>query len=341
MLDKITASTYYKSLHFNHYKSGGTCEQRVLVLRARFDRILEEIAVKNFDSQNAYAEKLQQVFSAFPTKFKEKQKKECHALRKYLNGVQHSTYEADEDQYRISVQRLCNLIYLCSDVLIPQELINIWEKKHLSEKDSDSVVPPTEKEVKNTLAKPISMDIGLVVEIPMVICVDCLYIEDNELRRNAFNHALSDFITEICDNEIAINLRLILIGKKSVKYIISKTGETSTFRYPILSKDIITQAFNNSADFIEKHISSVYFHTSSLFVPMLSSELLNMLDTGMRTLDLERKKYLRIFPVGLTKGMRLDNFSLLSAENKAMVLRDDKYEEFFEWLFMSVKTICN
>ena len=42
MISVQTANKYYESLRFNHYESGGTCEQRILVLRVRFDSFLEE-----------------------------------------------------------------------------------------------------------------------------------------------------------------------------------------------------------------------------------------------------------------------------------------------------------
>ena len=94
MLPKERANYYYESLRFNHYDSGGTCEQRVLVLRARFDRILEELAIKDFNSQGAYVEKLQQVFKALPERFtedvNEPYPEDRNAFRVYLRAHGHS-----------------------------------------------------------------------------------------------------------------------------------------------------------------------------------------------------------------------------------------------------------
>ena len=341
MLSHDRAQYYYKSLHFNHYESGGTCEQRVLVLRARFDRILEELSIKDFDSQSAYVEKLQQVFTALPNRFTEERKKECHALRRYLNGVQHSTFEADESQYQLSVKRLCELIKLCSEEDVPQELKQIWKNKE-------------SKETKNwkeyvTHNAEIQKDKSVIQkkELPFVLCVDCSIIEDNEDWRARFNNALRDLISKIADDELDVNLRLILIGKCKIKYIVTRTGETSIYYYKRVCEEIVVNAIDNSCDFLSSRLKYYkennynIYKPSGLAVFMLSSEVADLLSKDQETLLLEVHKDIQVIPVGLTSGMELESLNKLSHKSAAVILKKNKFEEFFNWLHESLKVICN
>ena len=341
MLSHDRAQYYYKSLLFNHYESGGTCEQRVLVLRARFDRILEELSIKDFDSQSVYVEKLQQIFTALPKKFTEERKKECHALRRYLNGVQHSTFEADESQYKLSVKRLCELIKLCSEEDVPQELKQVWKNKESkgAKNLKENVEHKTEiKKNQSVIEKK---------EFPFVLCVDCSIIENNENRRAPFNDALRNFISKIADDELDVNLRLILIGKKKIKYIVTRTGETSIYNYEKVCEEIIVNAIDNSCDFLSSRLKFynendyIIYKPSGLAVFMLSSEITDMLYKDQETLSLEVHKDIQVIPVGLTSGMELESFKKLSHKNDAVVLKENKIEEFFNWLHESLKLICN
>lgn len=339
MLPKERADFYFRSLHFNHYESGGTCEQRVLVLRARFDRILEELSIKDFDSQGAYVEKLQQIFAAMPAKFPLREQKECHALRKYLNGVQHSTFETDEYQYAKSLERLCKMISICSDVKIPEKLEEIWKKTDISINNQKSInnIDVYENGTNNQATGR---------ELPLVICVDCLYIEDNEQRRSQFNQALLKLISEIADNDLDINLRLILIGGNKIKYVVPLTGEVSTFNYQQVDESILIHALDNSYAFINsrlnyyKEMKINIFNPSSIFVLMLSSELSKMLKNSSNTISLEKEKHLQVIPIGLTKGMNTECFKYVSEKSKGMILREDKYIDFFNWLNESLLIIC-
>ncbi|WP_455066112.1 hypothetical protein [Prevotella melaninogenica] len=338
MLSRDRAQFYYKSLHFNHYESGGTCEQCVLVLRARFDRILEELSIKDFDSQNVYVEKLQQVFSALPNRFTEEKKKECHALRRYLNGVQHSTFEPDESQYKLSVKRLCELIRLCSEEEIPLDLKKIWiGQEHNSEK--------CKKDVASTLKKENSKGKADKIELPFVLCIDCLFIEKEEKKRLQFNNALRNLISKIADDELDVNLRLILIGNNKIKYIDTKIGETSVYNYQRVCEDVIVNAIDNSCDFFKSRLkyyndnNYTIYKPSGLAIFMLSAGVSGLVTKKQETLLLEQQE-VQVIPVGLTSGMDLEALSNLSQKNAAVVLKEDKFEMFFNWMFESLKMIC-
>jgi uncharacterized protein YegL len=339
MLSRERAQYYYKSLHFNHYESGGTCEQRVLVLRARFDRILEELSIKDFDSQSAYVEKLQQVFTALPNRFTEEKKKECHALRRYLNGVQHSTFEADESQYKLSVKRLCELIKLCSEEEVPLYLKNIWKNQECKTENKKRKDVSNGKKVKvnNVTGKK---------ELPFVLCVDCSIIENEVEKRKQFNDALRNLISKIADDELDINLRLILIGRNKIKYIVTKTGEASFYNYPNVCEDIIVNAIDNSCDFIKSRLKFYndnnykIYKPSGLAVFMLSATVVRLISKTQKTLSLEQQE-VQIIPVGLTSGMDIEPLSNLSQNNTAVILKEDKFEMFFNWIYESLKMICN
>lgn len=339
MLSRERAQYYYKSLHFNHYESGGTCEQRVLVLRARFDRILEELSIKDFDSQCAYVEKLQQVFTALPNRFTEEKKKECHALRRYLNGVQHSTFEADESQYKLSVKRLCELIKLCSEEEVPRDLNKIWKNQEQKIENTKS------KDVSNA-NKVQSKSAAEKKELPFVLCVDCSIIENEEEKRKQFNDALRNLISKIADDELDVNLRLILIGKNKIKYIVTKTGETSVYNYQKVCGDIIKNAIDNSCDFLKSRLKYYNDNNYKLFKPsglavfMLSEGIAGLILNKQNTLAIEQQG-IQVIPVGLTSGMDLGLISILSQNNAAVIMKENKFEMFFNWMHESLEMICN
>lgn len=338
MLSRERAQYYYKSLLFNHYESGGTCEQRVLVLRARFDRILEELFIKDIETLRDYKEKLNHVFKALSNNISEENKKECHALRRYLNGVQHSTFEADESQYRLSVKRLCELINICSNEEIPLELNDIW-------KNQEPIVE-TKKWNGDRINKNIKLDSTAdKKELPVVLCIDCSIIEDDEKKRNQFNSALRSIISRIND-ELDVNLILILIGKNKIKCIITKTGKKIISNYKKVSEKIIVYAINNSCDFIESRIKFYndnnykFYKPSGLAIFMLTSEVAGLIRKQQRTLTIEQQG-VQIIPVGLTSGMDKESFSNLTQNNTGEIMKDGCYEIFFSWVYDHLKMICN
>lgn len=73
---------------------------------------------------------------------------------------------------------------------------------------------------------------------------------------------------------------------------------------------------------------------------MLSAEIAGLILNKQRTLTIERQE-VQVIPVGLTSGMDLGLFSNLSQNNTAVIMKEDKFEMFFNWMYESLKMICN
>lgn len=341
MLSKERAIQYYKSLHFNHFKSGGTCEQRVLVLRARFDRILEEVSVHDFDSQSLYVEKLQQVFSALPKKFKKKEQNECHALRKYLNGIQHSTFEADESQYLLSLKRLCNIIYLLSGENIPQELLDVWSIKQVN-----SVSTNKAHNEKTFIAKDdVVQNVCINNEVPAILCVDCSFLQHNDALRKHFNELIINLIKEIGDNNLNVNLQLILLEKNKVKYVQPLLGKTSYVSFQKLNSEVVDSLIDNSLLFFKTRYTYFEQHeinnqSPSWLITMFTSHVTKLLSNNKEIKELSKEKNLIVLPIGMEKGMDPKSFQSICNNRETMIL-SNKYEEFFYWLLDCFKNVCN
>lgn len=332
MLDRDKASFYYKSLLFNHYESGGTCEQRVLVLRARFDRILEELSEHNEEFKNFYVEKLQQVFKVNPSGFTKKTKEECHALRKYLNGVQHSTFEADERQYVLSVKRLCQIIYLTSKVNIPSNLSSIWMNKTIEDRVENRDMIILNSSIHTS-------------RFPVAICIDTRKISNNYSKRNRLNNVLLNFIKDISDNELPIELSLYFIEESKVKVVNPFKNKVSLVEIDSNFKDAINELMNNIytqlTDEVEKkNGSNQTKHFGPWFISMLNQDLLNCLLPNDNFTKKNTSDLITVIPVGLTSGMQLDNYKSICNKREGMILQEGKEEEFFNWLINCFKIIC-
>ena len=327
MLDREKAQCYYDSLLFNHVKSGGTCEQRVLVLRARFDRILEEIAECNDDSKSFYVEKLQQIFKATHGKFSKKDQDECHALRKYLNGVQHSTFEADEQQYILSLKRISRLLYLISDVGIPSELSSIWLEKLNNGNKKETAFPVSNENVSRSII------------LPVTLCIDIQDVSDNFSKKEKLNRAINRFIKEISDHGIPVDLTLYLIDKMKIKVIEPFTNTISFMDVDTNLHNTVNHLFSMINDKINSIINSCDRRRTMApwLVTLLNEETLNNLQPNNNLLSLSSSKQLIVIPVGLTSGMQLVNYKGICNEREALILQEDNEENFFNWLFNSIK----
>ena len=324
MLEKETAIKYYESLIFNHYESGGTCEQRVLVLRARFDRLLELLITKDSLSKDFYIEKLEQIFNKYSNRFGKQEKKECNSLRLYLNGVQHSTYEADEKEYVLSVKRLSNILKLCSDVAIPEKLSSIWNNKKNEEKE------PNFQD---------NIDKDDHFQISVILCLDTSKLAVDTKKRQRINDELRNFITDITNNGLAIQLSIFLLEKNKVKLVKPFENNVTEKSLGANPKKCLNSIFEEITNCLEKREDD--YKKNYWFIPILEQETLNMLNQNEKLQDMSSKNEITIIPIGLTKGMDLENFKLICKNKDAVVLQEGKESVFFNWLVDCFKITCS
>ena len=330
MLSQDKVMIYYNSLLFNHYESGGTCEQRVLVLRARFDRILEELTDNNVDSKDCYVDKLQQVYKLNPTGFDDYNRKESNILRKYLNGVQHTKYEADEQQYILSLKRLCMILYLASGVKIPDNLRLIWNQHNLK--------PAELKHYSSTYFADKRK------KLPVALCIDTTPVSANVLKRKNLNRALQKFINDICDEDIPLNLTIYLINSDNVKVVCPLQNKTKIIEFGSDKKQSLNlflislfhEAKKNGKDSCNNKDRGI----SPWIVMMLGQHCLDLIDPLAITDISELNKQVTIIPVGLTSGMQLIKYKKNCTSREALILQEGKEEEFLNWLSGCFKNIC-
>ena len=240
----------------------------------------------------------------------------------------------------MSVKRLCELIKLCSEEEVPLDLRQIWKHKEFETENNKK------KDVASKIEKEKTISAVGKNELPFVLCVDCTFIENDEEKRIQFNNALRNLISKIADDELDVNLRLILIGRNKIKYIVTRTGETSVYNYQKVSEDIIVSAIDNSCGFLTSRLkyykenNYIIYKPSGLAVFMLSAGMAGLISKNQKTLALEEQMGVQVIPVGLTSGMDLETLRVLSHNNSAVVLKEDKFEMFFNWLHESLKMIC-
>lgn len=321
---------YYNSLLFNHYESGGTCEQRVLVLRARFDRILEELTDNNVDSKDCYVDKLQQVYKLNPTGFDDDNRKESNTLRKYLNGVQHSKYEADEQQYTLSLKRLCMILYLASGVQIPDTLRLIWNKSNLK---------PTELKRRSSINFADKRK-----KLSVSLCIDTTPVSASVLKRKNLNRALQNFIKDICDEDIPLDLTIYLIDSNNVKVVFPLLNKTKIIEFGDDKKQSLNRFLISIFHKAPKSGKDSYYNNnrgmSPWIVMMLGQHCLDLINPLSITDISELNKQVTIIPVGLTSGMQLTNYKNICSSREALILQEGKEEEFLNWLCVCLKNIC-
>lgn len=73
---------------------------------------------------------------------------------------------------------------------------------------------------------------------------------------------------------------------------------------------------------------------------MLSEGIAGLILNKQNTLAIEQQG-VQVIPVGLTSGMDLGLISNLSQNNAAVIMKENKFEMFFNWMHESLEMICN
>lgn len=328
----LNANKYYEDLRFNHYNSGGTCEQRTLVLRVRFDNILEDLVSQDYTLANNlgkdfYSERLKLLFKKYPKKFSKEEQKAIDDLRRFFNQVQHSVIIPGEMEYIRSLKTLCKLIYTCSDTPIPTELTTLFIKDRNLENQRDYPIKKTSKLKCSRL--------------PVSILIDTLNIATTRESTSQFNSILKKFISQILEDDLCVDISLVLIEKNGIKTVKPLEKISSFSPYNEISYQAVNEAIKRSTQFITLGLKNIIdidrMRIKSLMVLLLSSKTLKYVKPVYEIEEIVKLNQVTILPIGLDNKIVKDNFLNVCPNREAIILTERKYSEFFLWLYECIK----
>lgn len=331
----LDANKYYESLRFNHYDSGGTCEQRTLVIRVRFDNILEDIVALDYTSTNEfgkdfYSERLKLLFEKFPKKFSERDQRAIDDLRRFLNKVQHSEVTAGEKDYIRSLKTLSRIISICSNTQIPEELSNI---------SADSIQSELPGNSQNLKDRNVACS-----KLPVSILIDTLNIAKTRESTLEFNNLLKRFINQISDDALCVDFSLVLIEKNGIKTIKPLENISIFSPYDRIDYSAVNDAIKKSTQFLILGLNNIsnidQMRIKSFMVLLLGSATLKFVKPIEELNEIRKSNKVTILPIGLDENIIKDNFFQICPNREAMILTQTKYSEFFSWLYECVKIGC-
>ena len=166
---------FFQLLISNH-NTLGTDEQKMLVLRRRFDYLLRQATGPFAPKESFYIEGMKRIQSALGNKAIEDDWKEFDRMRKSFNMVMHDDVEVDSLKYLCCLKRMAMFVSTITDSPIP-----------ISIKACYSGLRSTHSKHKN----------GSL--IPVFCCIDRIAIKEKE-EREIFNQAARQFRLDIISN---------------------------------------------------------------------------------------------------------------------------------------------
>ena len=343
MISIQTANKYYESLRFNHYESGGTCEQRILVLRVRFDSFLEEAIQSKDNEKDFYVEKLQSLYLQFPKLFSKKDKDEFDVLRRFLNGVQHSKYDSvSENDYTLSLKRLCTLISKSSGEAIPELLQKLWDKSlhdPCNPKVSINETASQLYDINKTSITNIKSSKGGI--IPVSILLDTSNITTSAESTKAFNEILHNFIEELYSYDLPIKFTLLFLEKNGVKTVSPFTGTKHFVSFDKIGENMMAYAIEElitnltvSQDEIREE------STKGICALLLGSKTSCLLPSGKQFAEFVESNNIAVFPIGIDSSIDKKKINTLYPKRESMIMTEGKFPEFLSWLIECIKITC-
>lgn len=343
MISVQTANKYYESLRFNHYESGGTCEQRILVLRVRFDSFLEEAIQSKDNEKDFYVEKLQSLYLQFPKQFSKKDKDEFDVLRRFLNGVQHSKYDSvSKTDYTLALKRLCTLISKSSGVDVPELLQKLWNKSlHDPYNPKVSINEPAPQLSDANKTSTTNFNSSKEGIIPVSILLDTSNIATSAESTKAFNELLHNFIEKLYSYDLPIIFTLLFLEKNGVKTVSPFTGTKHFVSFDKIGENMMEYA-------IEELIANLTLSqdeireqsTKGICALLLGSKTSCHLPSGNQFAEFVKNNNISVFPVGIDSSIDKKKINTLYPKRETMIMTEGKFPEFLSWLIECIKITC-
>ena len=121
------ADQYYDLLIQNE-KTKGTYEQKMLVLRRRFDRILRDVTGPFSSSSSFYKDSMATIKGELG--ISDEKWAEFDKMKDSFNTLMHRDVSVGKGRYMLCLQRMAGFVCLLTKVEIPLELCGIFEKKN-------------------------------------------------------------------------------------------------------------------------------------------------------------------------------------------------------------------
>lgn len=292
---------YFQLLISNH-NTLGTDEQKMLVLRRRFDYLLRQATGPFAPKESFYVEGMKKIQSALGNKAIEDDWKEFDRMRKSFNMVMHDDVEVDSLKYLCCLKRMAMFISTLTNSPIPTGIKSCYSglRSHHRKQEIGSL-------------------------IPVFCCIDRTSIKES-VERDMFNQAARQFRSDIIHNTK-------LSKRISFKFIVS---DTHTFEVRDLSDKPIEIVAETSSPREESMIYALNGLNESgigMLMTLFGGEPIstsNKLTKAYNAL----KKTVRVYPIVLAS--QENPYSNLMLSQRVLQMQPDCYEEFFSWLYDSI-----
>lgn len=289
------ADQYYDLLLQND-KTKGTDEQKMLVLRRRFDRILRDVTGPFSSSSSFYKDSMEAIKGVLGVS--DERWAEYDKMKDSFNFLMHGDTIVTKERYLQSLQRMADFVCLLTEVDIPVELAGIIGKK---------------KGVAN------------IGKVPVFCCISSTSIIEQE-NRDLFNFAASKF-----RNELLSDKRL----KDRIKFTFLVTTEEgivvrTMFNCPTGDATLTKTPREDALLFAAHELSN---NKEGMIILLYGGEKLQLSANAISAIK-GLNTSIRIYPISLDQeNLAFEGFPY---EGQFYQMIPGCYEEFFNWLYDSL-----
>lgn len=296
LLIPLPDADHYFSQLLDNEKTKGTNEQKMLVLRRRFDRILRDVTGPFSNTTNFYSHCMDIIKSTL--NISEERWSEFARMKDSFNFLMHGDAEVTKKRYLQGLNRLANFVSILTNTEVPTELRKIVGTQKDSVKDN---------------------------KVPVICCISSTSITKDE-KKAQFNIAASKFRQELLQDK-RINEKIIftflvtteegIVVRDMSDRPAEKATPTKTPRETALS--FAAQELSNQTD--------------GMLIILYGGKELVLSNDIIRNIN-KLSSSIHIYPISLDQdNMTFRNFPY---NGQFYQMIPGCYEEFFNWLYDSL-----
>lgn len=301
-LPLANADFYYSQLIENDHTMG-TSEQKALVLRRRFDYILR-MSTGTFEKDSSfYKNALSSVLKSLNVSRKKTNEMQC--MRLTFNQFMHEDVDIDDKIYKLMLDRMATFVSIVTAQPIPDLVRGMLPSfTRTSKKTSDTI-------------------------IPIYCCIDaCSVLESTS--KDSFNKKAQAFRRRVL-HDSRIN-KIV-----DFKFVVARE-KTFSIRDMGNEAPILVNASRPKEEALAYAAKELKGKKKALFMILYGGQQLNM-NTDEIALFHELNKYVKLYPIALP-GADSTMIGNLVLQQKVIKMREDRFDEFFSWLFDSILVMC-
>jgi len=286
------ADQYYDLLLQND-KTEGTNEQKMLVLRRRFDRILRDTTGPFQSSSSFYKDSMEAIKSELGVS--DNDWEEYGRMMHAFNYLMHGDGEITKNRYILSLQRMAKFVSLLTKVEIPLELCSIYEKK------------------KKTATKG---------KIPVFCCISSASIIEKE-NRDLFNNAALRFRNELLsDSRIKDRIKFTFLVTTNEGIVVRDMSDR-----PVGNPTPTKTPREHALLFAAQELSN---QNDGMMILLYGGKKLQLSDNIVSTIK-QLNSSIQVYPISLDQeNLTFEDFPF---EGQFYQMIPGCYEEFFNWLY--------